>query len=103
MLSAFIRTIELDRELCAHGAPRDRARIVTDTSVRGSISFWCRLLDALSERHGSTIAFTRQIHFLLLRHFMIEPLAFFLPVEPYVPPLRGSSAVRSAKDHLAGL
>ena len=61
------------------------------------------LLDGLSEQHGSTIAFTQQIYWLLLHHFRTEALAFLVPVEPYANPLRGSSAVSSARTHLQGL
>jgi hypothetical protein len=64
---------------------------------------YASLLDAISEQHGSTTAFVRQLDWLLLRHFRTHLLAFLVPLEPYVPPQRGSSAVRSAKECLGGL
>ena len=64
---------------------------------------YASLLDAISEQHGSTTAFVRQLDWLLLRHFRTHLLAFLVPLEPYVPPQRGSSAVRSAKECLGGV
>lgn len=37
------------------------------------------LLDALADQHGSTTAFVRMLHWLLLRHFRAAPLCFLCP------------------------
>ena len=59
---------------------------------------YAALLDYLSEHHGSTTAFVKHLHWTLLRHFRSSPLAFFTPIEPYVPSTAGSNAARAARN-----
>ena len=62
----------------------------------GGLSY-AYLLGALEQQHGSTTAFVRQLHWLLLRHVRREPLAFLVSIEPFAHPLRGSMAVKAAE------
>ena len=68
-----------------------------------SADAYAYLLHSLAEHHGSTTAFVRQLHWLLLHHFRTSKLSFLIPLEPIIPTHRPAAAGRAADADLQDL